>query len=111
MQSLNPAIGNALLNGTASHPDLVACRVVPILVAVMGFVKEYLGGELPATAMEGPSYSDFKNLPFVAIYELATWLLAKVTFLGSDSLASMPDKVIFCRALRHAAPRRCQTSR
>lgn len=87
---------------------MVACRACPILALVIAFVSVDLGGELPATTKDDPSYEDFVKLPPVAIYELAIWLTAKVKFLGLDPLSSMPDKVIFCRALWHTARGRCQ---
>ena len=71
----------------------------PILAVVLAFVSEYLGGELPATMLVDPSYEDVRELPSEAIYELAIWLTAKVKFLGTDSLSSMPDKVIVRQAL------------
>ena len=77
-------------------------------MVVRAFVSQCLTGSVPALTKEDPSDEDLRALPPDAIFKLAKWLTEKLEFLGWDSLSTMPDKVIFCQALRHTAWGHCQ---
>ena len=73
-------------------------------MAARAFLKENLAGDLPAITKEDPSDDeDVMEVPPGHANLLATWLTENVKFLGSDSISSLPDKVICCQALRHTA--------